>query len=91
MINLVYAVLIAIAAYAITDALFDATWLSVLVTILALIAFFLLMAGKFLISFCIIAIASLFGEKKSLKEIWDEAMGDTLDDDLFEVGGGDDD
>ena len=89
MVRLVYALFIAIAAYGITNALFGATWLNILVALVALFIFLLVTAGQYLLSFFIIGLASLFGgEGKSLKQISDEALGDVLDDDMFD---GDDD
>lgn len=90
MIQLVYALFIGVAAFGITNALFHTTWLNVLVTFIALLIFFLMLAGKYVISFLTIGVASLFGEKKSLKEISDEAFGDVLDDDILDLDDDDD-
>lgn len=90
MVQLVYALFIAVAAFGVTNALFQTTWLNILVTVIALLIFFLALAGKYIISFLTIGAASLFGEKKSLKEISDEAFGDVLDDDIFDSDDDDD-
>lgn len=91
MTQIIYAMLVAAAAYGITDFLFRTTWLSVLAALLALLVFFLRFAFKFMISFITIGVFSLFGEKKSLKEISAEAMGNAMEDDLMDFDGDDDD